>query len=209
MKLAFLDTETTGLAEDCDIWEIGFILRTIIDLSPEDGVAAQTRDLAYCWRIVPDMTNAEPTGLRIGRYYERMGDLAKHRVDRAQLIEHPDEYPHPLGIADYKLYGEMVAAEVARLLDGVTIVGAVPDFDSLRLGRWLRRHNQVGTWHYHLVDVETLAAGRLQLPPPWNFDDLLAKFGLTYDEADRHTALGDARMVRNLFDAVMAPTEVQ
>ncbi len=202
MKLAFLDTETTGLAEDCDIWEIGFILRTVVDLSPEDGIAAQARDLAYCWQTVPDMTNAEPTGLRIGRYYERMGDQSAYRIGYAQVIEHPTR------VRGHKLTDELVAAEVARLLDGVTIVGAVPDFDSLRLGRWLRRHNQVGTWHYHLIDVETLAAGRLQLAPPWNFNPLLAKFGLTYDEADRHTALGDARMVRDLFDAVMAPTEV-
>ena len=91
-----------------------------------------------------------------------------------------------------------------QLLDGATIVGAVPDFDARHLTRWLRANGQAATWHYHLVDVETLAAGALRKPPPWNFDELLATYGLTYDEDARHTALGDARMVRDLYDAVLA-----
>jgi hypothetical protein len=72
------------------------------------------------------------------------------------------------------------------------------------LQRFLREYGQCATNNYHLVDVETLAAGALRMPPKWDFDKLLAAFGLTYDEADRHTALGDARMVRDLYDAVMA-----
>jgi hypothetical protein len=67
----------------------------------------------------------------------------------------------------------------------------------------MRANGICPSWHYHLVDVETLAAGALRMAPPWDFDKLLGEVGLTYDEADRHTALGDARMVRDLYDAVL------
>ena len=89
---------------------------------------------------------------------------------------------------------------------GATIVGAVPNFDTEVLATRMRAHGICPSWHYHLVDVETLAAGALRKPPPWNFDELLGLYGLTYDEADRHTALGDARMARYLYDAVLRTT---
>ena len=144
------------------------------------------------------MATAEPTGLRIGRYYDRIGLTGRGEPGYAVCMDHPD--------ADTTRFAgaPAMAADVATLLDGATIVGAVPDFDARHLARFLRQHQQAGTWHYHLVDVETLAAGRLRRPPPWNFDSLLAEFGLAYDETERHTALGDARMVRDLYDKVLA-----
>lgn len=186
MTLVFLGTETTGLGDECDLWEIGLIRR-------ETGKGV---DVEYAWQLVPDMATAEPTGLRIGRYYERLHENLAHCDTWFGLrLGHG-------AVRDAR----QIAADVARLLDGVTIVGAVPDFDTRHLSRWLRRNQQCGTWHYHLVDVETLAAGALRKPPPWDFDALLDTYGLKYDEADRHTALGDARMVRDLYDAVMAST---
>jgi DNA polymerase III epsilon subunit-like protein len=96
-----------------------------------------------------------------------------------------------------------VAVEIERETRGAVLIGAVPSFDEETLAGMLYRHGLCPTWHYHLVDVETLAAGALRMPPRWDFDSVLAAYGLTYDEADRHTALGDARMVRDLYDAVM------
>jgi hypothetical protein len=186
-RLCFVDTETTGLADHCDIWEIGLIVRHPApqDVDTPEGVVHV--DTEYSWLIRPDLTNAEPTGLRIGRYYERIGHVGEGPVGYVNTMENAHE----------------VAYAVARLLDGVTIVGAVPDFDDRHLRRWLRANNQAGTWHHHLVDVETLAAGALRRPPPWNLDKLLAEYGLAYDEDQRHTALGDARLVRDLYDAVL------
>lgn len=63
-------------------------------------------------------------------------------------------------------------------------------------------HGLRETWHYHLVDVETLAAGRLGWAPPWNFDKILGAFDLAQGE-DRHTAIGDARLVRDLYDQII------
>lgn len=188
--LVFLDTETTGLGDRCDIWEIGLIVRR------DNGA-----DVEAAWQLCPDLSTAEPTGLRIGRYYERMDATVAHYGPGWGKTVWPlkDGDGKPWTIEEARGF----AYDLAGALDGATIVGAVPDFDARHLTRWLRKNGQCGTWHYHLVDVETLAAGRLQIPPPWNFDRLLAAYGLEYDEADRHTALGDARMVRDLYDAVM------
>jgi DNA polymerase III epsilon subunit-like protein len=190
-RLVFLDTETTGLDSDRhEIWEIGAIVR---DDDPESD------DAEWHWQIRPSLRTADATGLRIGRYYERI-EVAATLPGSARLIA------APAGNATAGMWMESreVAAMLAPLLDGATLIGAVPDFDARFLGRFLRRHHQAPTWHYHLVDVETLAAGALHQPPPWRFDDLLAAYGLTYDEADRHTALGDARMARDLYDAVLS-----
>jgi DNA polymerase III epsilon subunit-like protein len=185
-RLVFLDTETTGLDSDrCEVWEIGAIVRTDND------------DQEWLWQIRPSMKNAQPDGLRIGRYYERIQVEATRPGSARAMVLPADVTAGPW------LKARDVARALAPLLDGATIVGAVPDFDARFLTRFLRHHNQAFTAHYHLCDVETLAAGALRQPPPWKFDDLLSKYGLTYSEEDRHTALGDARMVRDLYDAVM------
>jgi hypothetical protein len=204
MTLVFLDTETTGLADNCDIWEIGLIVRSPRPDDVDDalGDMADHIDTEHGWRLRPDLTTAEPTGLRIGRFYDRMDDtLLSYGTGHGRQFAPPkDEHGDPHLIVETR----RIAQVVARLLDGATIVGAVPDFDARHLARWLRAYEQAGTWHYHLVDVETLAAGALKLAPPWDFDKLLAVYGLTYNETQRHTALGDARMVRDLYDAVLA-----
>lgn len=185
-KLVFVDTETTGLDSGRhEIWELAAIVRG------DDG------DREYAWQIRPSLKTADPAGLRVGRYCERC-TITGQPVDAAVTLAHPEHRDSWSG------WGHHVAEQLAPLLDGATLVGAVPDFDARFLTRFLRTHEQAATWHYHLVDVETLAAGALRMPPPWGFDDLLAAFGLVYDEADRHTALGDARMVRDLYDAVLA-----
>lgn len=188
-RLVFLDTETVGLADECDIWEIGLIART------------DAGDVEYCWRLRPDMVRAEPTGLRIGRYYERIGKLAYKPVGSAVRVV------NPRGGGDDEAAG--VAFDLAQLLDGATIVGAVPDFDARHLSRWLAQYDQCGTWHYHLHCVETLALGYLAgqnrlLPPlPVRSDDLSRMVGVEPPgDTERHTALGDARWVRDIWDAI-------
>ena len=106
-----------------------------------------------------------------------------------------------------QVHGEKyVMGQVEHMTRGTWIVGAVPNFDTEVLAARMRWRGICPAWHYHLVDVEGTAAGALALPPPWGFDDILSRFGLTFDEADRHTALGDARMARDLYDTVMVGT---
>jgi len=199
MGIVFCDTETTGVDRDRhEPWEIALIFRD------DDGF-----DQEFCWLVRPILDGASPEGLRIGRYYERSGFVASGDPTVAVRTVHPTLDSPDDGLVaspwspDRRQDVAYAAAEIAKLVDGATIVGAVPDFDAEMLRRWLARHGQCWTAHYHLVDVETLAAGSLRMPPPWGFDDLLDRYGLRYDEEDRHTALGDARMVRDLYDAVL------
>lgn len=174
MTLVYIDTETTSLRHDRRAWEIGLIVRD------DEG------DHEHHWFVNAedlDLGSADLHSLRIGGFHQR----------------HPD-----CGDSDGRAWSETrVLYDVEELTRDATIVGAVPWFDTEVLGNRMRANGICPSWHYHLVDVETLAAGALRKPPPWNFDELLKLYDLTYDEADRHTALGDARMVRDLYDAVL------
>jgi DNA polymerase III epsilon subunit-like protein len=165
--------------------------------------------------------DTETTSLRPDRRAWEVA-LIVRRVDRLPDVEHHwfvDYEDLDLGNADLaslKIGGffdrhpyagntqseEGVMADVEALTRNATIVGAVPWFDTDVLGQRMRAHGILPSWHYHLIDIEALAAGALHKAPPWGFDDLLAAYTLTYDETARHTALGDARMVRDLYDAV-------
>lgn len=179
-KLVFIDTETTSLRPDRRAWEIGMIMR-------EPG----TTDREWSWLIDTedlDLGNADPFSLKIGKFYDRHQQaFAPNKVSIASLIARESD----------------VLRHVEFRTRGAILVGAVPNFDAEVLAARMRAHGICPSWHYHLVDVETLAAGKLGLAPPWDFDKVLDAFGLTYDEADRHTALGDARMARDLYDEVL------
>lgn len=171
--LAFVDCETTGLDSDYhEPWEIAVITA---DWHPDRGVVVTEEALAH---VQPDLAKADPTGLRVGRYYERTKNIS---------------WAEPAS----------VAFDLAHTLDGRHFIGAVPDFDARFLNRFIRRWGLVPTWHYHLIDVENLAAGKLGIAPPWDSDDLSRAVGVEPDEIDRHTALGDARWALAIFQAVM------
>lgn len=173
-RLVFIDTETTSLRPKRRAWEVGLIVRD------DDG------DHEHHWFIDTahlDLGNADPFALKVGGFYER----------HPQMVD-----PRNMVAAEWTML-----EQVERLTRGALLVGAVPNFDAEVLAARMRYHDIAPSWHYHLIDVETLAAGALTIPPPWDFDKVLNAYGLTYDDAERHTALGDARMARDLYDAVM------
>lgn len=189
--LAFLDLETTGLDPGRhDVWEIGLILRD------------KGEDRHHLYRVEPDLSRADPTGLRISRFYERTRDVAGPLA----YVPISERWSDPVALAH----------RLARELDGRHLVGAVPSFDAAFLGRWLRRHGQCPTWHYHLIDVEALAVGYLngrataeerRTAPrhglPWDSDEISRLCGVEPPgDGARHTALGDARWARDLYDAI-------
>lgn len=180
--IVFIDTETTGVHPERLPWEIAMIKRT------GDGP-----DQELSFFVDVDLSAADPFGLKIGKFWERhpMGRyLSGLEVAGALKTVQPMVQPW------------QAAEKVMRWTHDALLVGAVPNFDAETLAPIMRKHNLMPTWRYHLIDVETLAAGALKLPPPWNFDKVLEAYGLTYAEEDRHTALGDARMARDLYDAV-------
>ena len=190
MTLVFIDTETTSLRHDRRAWDIALIVRT------EDGDAERQ------WFIDADdldLGNADLKSLQIGRFHERHPDASAQYGKRISADGRSAVAVQMRGMPERD-----VLLAVERLTRGAHLVGAVPNFDAEVLAERMRFHGICPSWHYHLVDVETLAAGILRQPPPWNFDGLLDTFGLRYAEVDRHTALGDARMVRNFYDTMMA-----
>lgn len=177
-KIAFLDCETTGLNPDLhDVWEIGLILRY-----------SDEADAEFRWTVKPDLTHADPKALEVGCYYDRTVGVMWD-------------------------YAPEVALNLARFLAGAVVVGSNPAFDQAFLTRWLQRHGQVWTAHYRTVDVTTLGWGYLigsdsshdhgALVPRSEVASRL--IGVDPDDYERHSALGDARWVRDQFSAITAP----
>lgn len=200
-KMVFLDTETTGLDDDLDEpWEIGYIIR--------------------------DLQRGRDTEGSI---------LVEHDTERAKSL--PAEF-----YADYcRRYDPVSAvsrAHATRLLQGVfdvagdgprpTLVGCVPSFDTLRLGRMMRQNGAVSAWHYHIQDVESVALGWISAKLAWDSrldpnrrqelqtlvdglavagrsprnEDLGRALGIDPANYDRHTGLGDCRYARDMWDAM-------
>lgn len=180
-KLAFVDTETTGLdADRHEIWEVGLIIG----------------DCGYRWFLPVDLGRADPIALKIGRYHER----------------HPRAYDSQLAMTDCASLSQF-AEQFAWLTRGRHLVGAVVSFDEERLRRLLQRNGACPEWHYHLIDVEALAVGYLagisdgmedsHRALPWQSDGLTAASGVVVPKGDKHTALGDARWAKAIYEAVM------
>jgi oligoribonuclease (3'-5' exoribonuclease) len=184
-RLVFIDGETTGLdRENAELWELAVIERTTHD------------DVEYCWQIRPHMLTADPQALQMNHFYERCNAALLGRKHGAAIrTVHPDRI-------DVQTDAFAVAFEVARIISGAVIVGSKPWFDERFLQRWLRDNHQCAANHYALVDAGTYAAGYLGLDPPWRLDDAAGDLGVKINRAERHTALGDARLARDVWDAV-------
>lgn len=194
--LAFVDTETTGLDPfQHDPWEIAVILR-----QPAEG------EQEHVFRIAPDLTNADPKALEINRYFERTSA-------EGWAWDEPQD-------AARRLY---------QLLNGAVLIGSNPAFDAEMLTHVFGRYYwQPKPWHYRTIDITTLAVGALYgRASEWTRKDCDAAWyskvakavgwpWRSYDvsrhveveppaKAVAHTALGDARWARDVFDAVTIP----
>ena len=182
MSVVFVDCETTGLDPDRhEIWELALIV---------DG---EEKD----WILNVDLKRADSEALRVGRFYER-------------YIEQRD--------GSLRHYPGEVAVQVATLTANRHLVGINPAFDAAFLTRFLADQGYVPAWHYHVIDVKALAFGYLEgelranslkLKPwshgsdPWSTSALAEGLGLALEQFDRHTALGDARLAKAMYQAVI------
>jgi hypothetical protein len=174
-RIVFLDTETTGLSLTDDVWDFAAIVRE----PGESDREVQT--------------------------FIRHDEGKAEQLPEAFLADYRARYDHDLALTGF---------QAARLIADLTsnkahVVGAVPNFDTERLALLLRRYGIEPRWHYHLIDVENLAVGYLAgkgalIAPPWDSDELSARLGIVVPKEERHTALGDARWARDLYDAVMS-----
>lgn len=181
-RLAFLDCETTGLDPRIhEPWEVAFIVRDAGDI-----------DVERVWQLRPGLTEADPEALQIGRFDERF--QVPDGWDAAEVL--PDG-----GMFRMRLHEAL--HDIQAALSGAHLVGAVPSFDAGMLGALLQRHGRRIVWRHRLICVENLVCGRLGWPTPQGLRQSSEALGISVDDSGRHTALGDARLARDTYDAVM------
>lgn len=138
-------------------------------------------------------------GVETARYTDRV----EHELDFAdQMALHLTNYYeryHPLEAAPK----QDVATELAGVTAGCHLVGMSVSFDAAFCARFLRDQSQAPAWHYHLVDVEAMIAGKYGLAPPWKSDDLTQRLGLNAEDYDRHTAMGDVEWCCALYNRLI------
>jgi DNA polymerase III epsilon subunit-like protein len=195
--LAFIDCETTHLdPRNGDAWEIAVIRR-------EDGMDAER-----LWQVRPDLTTADPEALTIGKFHDRF--TVPDSWDAIEIS--------PAGGPPLRLTLPEMLFDLQDAFKGAVLIGSNPGFDVAFLTKLLRAHDRKLPWHYRPVDIATLAAGYLHglaastqfpgtgqdiAPLPFSSRSLSQAVGVEPPGPDTaHTALGDARWARDVYDAV-------
>lgn len=191
VPLVWLDTETTSLRHDRRAWEIAAIVR-------RPGLP----DVEHQWLIHVadlDITNADPVALDVGGFWDRHPQAA-HVRDGGD----PTKAPPADGVFALTSALRQLAVLVA---DRALILGSNPAFDTYTLEPRMLETGIPPGWHYHPVDVPTLAQGWIlgagkPLPDSTKSDAISLAVGIDPARYDRHAALGDCRWLRDLYDAV-------
>jgi hypothetical protein len=171
---AFVDTECTGLRPDDEIWEFAGLRRYA------DGSSSWLHMLIEHDEIRAATGLPEPFR---SQYLARRGS--------------PEErWPR-----------KRAALAIAEFLGDAVMVVAVPTFDSLHLTALLHRYRILAPNLYQVVDVEALAGGYLaakgqRVGVPLDGERLSRELGVDPGRYERHTAVGDVKWVRDLYDRI-------
>ena len=189
-----VDTETTSLTPDYlsgkgVIWELALIERDC--------------DAERLYRMEPDTALASQAALAVGRFDERTAQM-KHSLTAGTDY---DSGVTDIAWTGYQLWSRPadLAPHVAGLLDGATVIAANPTFDAGFLAAFLAAYGCEPKWHYRLRDIGSMAWAWLQahhlphhLSTPAmdaSTDDFARALGVDPESFDRHTALGDCRLI--------------
>ena len=220
MGLAFTDLETTGLNPwpAHEPWEA-----TLIIPGPQQRIE-------ITWQLPVDLGRADSKALQINHFHDRRWAPADTRDKRQDAVLGTDSSAGTVGPGHVVHPDDMHfwAAEFTRLTRGRALVGANVGFDMKdHLDRLLRRHGACPEYHHRPVCTEAALWGYLhgriiaepglaeKLPEadaldiPWShgrlLDAAMALFGadLTISAEDRHTSLGDTRLVEAVHDLIV------
>lgn len=185
MKSAFmfLDIETTGFDVFTDqITEIGIITRT--------SAFAKGTDTEYRWFLKHDRL-PNPWVLEKSNYLTR-------------IMPAPNKSnPEDVCMMIYDIVSALKYGGERK----VHVVGAAIQFDDRFLRHlWRNTFQKIAGptmepgWDYHLIDIETLVAGAVGYTVPMHLREIRPLLGMAGENETAHTALGDAREVRDLWD---------
>jgi hypothetical protein len=206
-----IDSETTSLTPDYPdgfgtIWELALIER---DCGAE-----------RLYRMEPDIDRADEGALKVGRYHERTAGM-----NYSDAIPPGHGEIWDLAQTSEPLWSDPgdLAPHIAGLLDGATLIAANPTFDAGFLSAFLVAYGcEPAPWHYRLRDIGSIAwgwlngrnthayasaTGRYPLPSlDASTDDFARALGVDPEKFDRHTALGDCRLVAAMLRAMEGGT---
>lgn len=183
VPLCFIDTETTELNPHTRaVWEVALIRRE------PDG--SEKRKEFFVELTNRELALASQESLEIGGFDDRYDPL--------------------------EAFSKRTAAAIIRdFTDGAHLVGMVPDFDAYGFQSIFDavegEYSKPG-YHYQFIDVDTLAKGVFLAKKgtddnkvwwPVDTDALTSYLGVEIEEADRHTAMGDADWTMRYYDAVV------
>lgn len=179
MTTVFLDCETLGLHRAAPVWEFAAL------------------------RIADDGTESAREHFQILHNPNRCGIHWPSTLPQKFFEDYVDRYDPSTALEP----GE-AAHRIAAIVDGkATIAGSNPAFDMERITDLLDEFEITPDWHYHPLDVPTLALGWLAVmdgtpPRPWKSDELSYAVGVDPADYERHTALGDVLWTHDLYRAV-------
>lgn len=195
-NVCFVDIETTGLIPgQHEPWEIAFIF-------PKETGRGWSE---WRWFLPVNVHTADPVALSIGRYHERHPKGNDFKVGATPI---GPRVANDQGLTEWSKCAELIAKKTHNL----HLVGNVISFDADFIGRMLRANGFSPSWHYHLIDCEALAVGYLKQrdglhavvqEPPWDSKVITEELGIEVSEEDKHTALGDARWAKSMYEVVM------
>ncbi|WP_063046256.1 hypothetical protein [Nocardia pseudovaccinii] len=208
--LVFVDVETTHTDPNLRRpWEIALIRREPNGWQSQITILIEDVDLSH----------ADPGALDVGRFYQRH---PKYALNPSPVRATPppsitwqiaNEFDGSTMEDDVFYLTEAAAAAVvddwtAPSTNGqVRFAGYNVWFDADTLDAMLRRQQRLPRWDYHLIDVGNMAVGRLGIAEPMRSYDLSRATGAEPpSEAERHTALGDARWVMRWWDQLTSPS---
>lgn len=179
MTTVFLDTECLGLHRAAPIWEFAAI------------------------RIEDDGTESAREHFQIQHNPNLCGIHWPSTLPEQLFADYVNRYKPEAALTQHD-----AAHRIAAIVAGnATIAGSNPGFDMERLADLLDEFDITPGWHYHPLDVPTIALGWLAaidgVPPrPWKSDALSCAVYVEPSDFARHTAAGDVEWSLALYRAV-------